>query len=85
MTHVIDTVLSRIYENQTLGRARRGTRAGSPLASFLLVGPEGVGKRYLMRVIAKLLYGSSTIEVFDCERLTAATLIGTKDRDGVLL
>ena len=81
---VIDTVLSRIYESQTLGRAHRGTRAGSPLASFLLAGPEGVGKRYLMRVVAKLLYGSSTVEVFDCERLAAGTLIGTKDHGGVL-
>ena len=83
--HVIDTVLSRLYENLTLRKSRRGAHAGGPLASFLLVGPEGVGKRHLLRVIAKLLYGNSAIEVFDCERLRVDSLIGTKDRDGVLL
>ena len=83
--HVIDTVLSRLYENLTLRKSRRGARAGSPLSSFLLVGQEGVGKRYLMRVISKLLYGNSAIEILDCERLTADTLTGTKDREGVLL
>lgn len=83
--HVIDTVLTRLYENLTLRKSRRGTHACGPLASFLLVGQEGVGKRYLMKVIAKLLYGNSAIEVFDCERLRLDSLIGTKDRDGVLL
>ena len=82
---VLDTVLSRIFENQTLRKSRRNTRASGPLASFLLVGPEGVGKRYLMRVIAKLLYGDGGVEIFDCERLTADTLTGTKDREGALL
>ena len=81
---VIDTVLSRVQENLTLGRSRRGASAGSVLASALLVGPEGVGKRYLVRVIAKLLYGSSSVEVFDCQRLAADTFLGTKDHDGAL-
>ena len=83
--HVIDTVLSRIHENLTLRKSRHGAAAGGPLASFLLVGPNGVGKRYLMRVIAKLLYGNSEIEVFDCQRQRAETLIGTKDHEGLLL
>jgi midasin (ATPase involved in ribosome maturation) len=82
--HVIDTVLGRLYENLMLRRSRRGAHSGGPLASFLLVGQEGIGKRYLMRVIAKLLYGTSAIELFDCRRLTAASLTGTKDREGVL-
>lgn len=82
---VVEQVLARIHENQTLRKSRRTAHAGGPLASFLLVGREGIGKRYLMRVLAKLLYGNSGVEVFDCERLTADTLAGTKDREGELL
>jgi hypothetical protein len=82
---VIDTVLPRIYENQTLRKSRRSVHVGGPLASFLLVGQEGVGKRYLMRVISKLLYGNSAVEVFDCGRVRVDTLTGTKDREGELL
>jgi len=44
-----------------------------------------VGKRYLARVVAKLLYGTSAIEVFDCDRLTANSLVGTKQHEGALL
>jgi len=82
---VVDQVLSRIRENLTLRKSRRTKRVGGPLASFLLVGQEGVGKRYLTRVIAKLLYGTSGVEVFDCERLTAKALTGTKGGEGPLL
>ena len=77
---VIGRVLSRIYENQTLRKSRRKRDVSGPLASFLLVGVAGIGKRYLLRVIAKLLYGNSGIEVFDCQRLTAHTLAGSKDQ-----
>ena len=82
---VIDAALARIYENLTLRKSRGNSRTGSPLASFLIVGPEGVGKRYLARVISKVLYGTSAIELFDCEKLHVDTLIGSKDREGPLL
>lgn len=82
---VIDSVLSRTYENLTLRKSRRSANNAGPLASFLLVGAKGVGKRYLARVIAKLLYGTSGIEVLDCERLTTEALIGTKDHEGQLM
>lgn len=82
---VIDRVLSRTYENLTLRSSRRSGNHAGPLASFLLVGADGIGKRHLARVLAKLLYGTSGIEVFDCEQLTAETLIGTKDHGGQLM
>jgi len=81
---VIARVLSRIYENQTLRKSRRKRDVCGPLASFLLVGTEGIGKRYLLRVIAKLLYGNSGIEVFDCQPLNAHTLLGSKSQSSPL-
>ena len=82
---VLDTTFSRIHENQTLRKTRRSRGESGPLASFLLVGEDGIGKRYLMRVLSKLLYGSSSIEVFDCRRITMSELVGTRDRCGDLL
>jgi AAA domain (Cdc48 subfamily) len=82
---LLDRILAKIFENQTLRAARRHTGIDMPLASFLLVGREGVGKRYLLRVLSKLLYGTSAVEVFDCAQLTSDVLIGTKDRQGELL
>ena len=81
---VIQRMLVRIHENQTLRkRQRSGSRQG-PLASFLLVGLDGVGKRYLSRVLAKLLYRDGTIDVFECDQLSAAQLTGTKGSAGEL-
>lgn len=82
---VIDQTLSRIFENQVLRKSRRQGDLNGPLASFLLVGLDGVGKRHLLRVLSKLLYGIGAVEVFDCGRLTADILTGTKDREGELL
>lgn len=82
---VIDSALARIYENLTLRKSRGNSRTGGPLASFLIVGPEGVGKRYLTRVVSKVLYGSSAIELFDCEKLHVDTLVGPKGREGALI
>lgn len=84
MNRNIEEVFHTIFENQTLRRGRKAA-ANAPLASFLLVGPEGIGKRYLSRVASKLLYGSAAIEVFDCERTTAQQLVGTKDQNGPLI
>lgn len=81
---VIARVLSRIYENQTLRKSRRKRDLSGPLASFLLVGTEGIGKRYLLRVIAKILYGDSGVEVFDCQQLNAHTLLGSKGQSSPL-
>lgn len=82
---LIDAALARIYENLTLRKSRGNSRTGGPLASFLIVGPEGVGKRYLARVVSKVLYGTSAIELFDCEKLHVDTLLGSKDRAGSLI
>ncbi len=84
MDRMIDEVFHTIFENQTLRRGRKAA-ANAPLASFLFVGQEGIGKRYLGRVTSKLLYGSAAVEVFDCERVTAGQLLGTKDLHGPLV
>jgi hypothetical protein len=83
--HVVDGVLSAIHQNHRLRNNRKGGTGKGPLASFLLVGNEGIGKRYLTRVLAKLLYRSGGVEVFDCDRLAVDSLVGTKSTDGDLL
>ena len=80
----IARALARVQENVTLRkRHRRGTVHG-PLASFLLVGPEGVGKRYFARVLAKLLYGDKAIDIFECDQTSASDLVGAKGAKGEL-
>ena len=82
---VLDRVLSRIFENVTLRKSRRHSKLLGPVASFLLVGNDGIGKRYLARVVSKLLYRTGRVEVFECDRITAASLVGTKGQPGDLL
>lgn len=81
---VIDCALNRVRENQTLRVKRRGD-VSTPLAAFLLVGHDGVGKRYLSRVLAKLIFGSGAIDVFDCSRTNGGVLLGTNDQPGGLI
>lgn len=81
---VIDSLLSRLHENLTLRKSRKAAEQTGPLASFLLAGPEGIGKRHLSRVVAKLLYGSAQVEVYDCGKLTKESLLGTVGQKGKL-
>lgn len=82
---VLDRTLSRVFENVTLRKSRRHSKSLGPVASFLLLGDDGIGKRYLSRVLSKLLYRSGRVEVFDCDRITPESLIGIKGRPGDLL
>jgi len=81
---IIDRLLKRIHETLTL-RSRRNAGSGQPLSSFLLIGPDGIGKQYLSRVISKLLYRSRGTLVFECDRVTVQRLIGSKATPGELL
>ncbi len=81
---VIDSMLSRIREHLALGKRRGGKQRG-PLASFFLIGSPGIGKRYLTRVVAKVLYASGNVDVFSCSQLTVGQLVGTKDSPGELV
>jgi len=71
---VVDNCLSRVHENLTLRKSRRDGSSKGPLASFLLVGKEGIGKRYIVRVLSKLLFLAGSTEVFDCSRISASEL-----------
>jgi hypothetical protein len=82
---VIDGILQCINENIKLRKSRRDGARNGPLASFLLVGSDSVGKRYLARVIAKLLYGSSRMAILDCDRLTPSDLLCHNGPLGLLL
>jgi len=80
----INRMLARTQENLTLRKRQRKGSWRGPLASFLLVGLDGVGKRYLARVFAKLLYRDGTTDTFECDQVTAPQLIGTKGNSGEL-
>ena len=83
--NTIDQLFVRILENVTLQKSRKHRHSTGTLASFLLVGPEGIGKRYLAKVVAWQLYGNGGIERFDSAELTVASLVGTRAAKGDLL
>ncbi|MEM7316962.1 MAG: AAA family ATPase, partial [Planctomycetota bacterium] len=74
---IVDTILQRIHENLTLRKNRRNGKLDGPVGSFLICGNEGIGKRYLTRVLSKLLYRGAGVEVFDCRRVNAGQLLKT--------
>jgi len=86
---VIDIVLRRLCETVML-RQKRKDVAGNlpPLGSFLLCGKDGVGKRYLARVLAKLLFRNAGITLYECDKLAedaVAQLLGAKGSPGHLI
>lgn len=81
---VLDSVLSRIHENLALRKTQKKANISGPLASFLLVGQEGIGKRHVSRVVSKLLYGCANVQVFNCGQLSGVSLAGTQTQVGKL-
>lgn len=63
---IIDLTFRQIREAVRLRKQLRDGSVQPPLASFLLVGRDGIGKRYLARVIARLLYSSGSVHAIDC-------------------
>ena len=85
---VFDLMLNRLCETVMLRKRRKDVVGGlPPLASFLLVGKDGIGKRYLARVLAKLLYRSAAVTVFECDKLSSdavSQVLGAKGSPGKL-
>jgi hypothetical protein len=82
---IVDRLLWRIRDAVALRRRLRETAGQPPLGSFLLVGAEGIGKRYLARVIAKLLYANGSVLAFECDKLTPGSLLGSPGTSGQLV
>jgi hypothetical protein len=82
---VMDRFLWRVRDAVALRRRVRETAGQPPLGSFLLVGGEGIGKRYLARVMAKLLYRSGSVLAFECDKLNPGSLLGSPGSSGQLL
>lgn len=81
---VVNAALARIHESVTLRKNNRKAHGQGPLASFMLAGPNGIGKLYLLRVLSKLLYASGSTEVFDCRQLSLHDVVGGNNADGPL-
>jgi AAA domain (dynein-related subfamily) len=82
---VVDRLLWGIRDAMALRKRRRESSGQPPLGSFLLVGGEGIGKRYLARVMAKLLYRDGSVLAFECDKLPHSSLLGTPGHTGELL
>src|SRR4029077_21050633 len=72
LLHLEDAIHERLVGQDEAGRAvsqalreyRSGlARAGGPIASFLFVGPTGVGKTELAKTLAKIQFGSEKMMV----------------------
>lgn len=87
----MERVLHQRYVGQeeaisTLAQALRRARAGlkdpkRPIGSFIFVGPTGIGKSYLARILAEFMFGSEdaliTIDMSEfMERHAVARLVG---------
>jgi ATP-dependent Clp protease ATP-binding subunit ClpA len=68
--HVIPPVIERV----TIGESGLAT-AGRPKGSFLFIGPTGVGKTELARVLAQSLYGDDEPERFDMAEFSSADAV----------
>lgn len=75
--------MRRLQEGASLAR-RRGAADRRPLASLVLAGPSGVGKRHLASVAGRMLYGDARVLVVDCQRATPGGLVGAPDAPGPL-
>jgi ATP-dependent Clp protease ATP-binding subunit ClpB len=65
-----DHVIPVIVERVTIGESGLAT-AGRPKGSFLFIGPTGVGKTELARVLAQSLYDDDEPERFDMAEFSA--------------
>ncbi len=72
LLHMEDVIHERLIDqeeavkavSQSLREYRSGlTRQGGPIASFLFVGPTGVGKTELAKILAKIQFGSEKLMV----------------------
>ncbi len=80
----IESILRRIQTQLTLRKHQTLTRPNGPLATFLLVGKQGIGKCYLARVIASLLYRQGAIFRVCCEPIHNEWLTGSGPHDSNL-
>ena len=65
-----DHVIPAVVERVTIGESGLAT-AGRPKGSFIFIGPTGVGKTELARVLSQSLYGDEEPERFDMAEFSA--------------
>lgn len=83
----VETLLRHLKQSVLLRQRHRGATSEAPLASVLLIGPEGIGKRFLARVVGRLVFRDAGELVIDLEKLGAdavSSAFGTKGSPGLL-
>lgn len=81
---IVHRIFFRIHESRMLRKLQLQDARRGPLASFVVSGPHGVGKRFLAHALAKELYRGGAIATFRCKHLNVSHLLGGKDSPGKL-
>jgi hypothetical protein len=84
----IDQILN-LLQSRILLRSRSQEKSEPrPLAIYLLLGSEGIGKRFLARKMARILYKKNAVLTLDMSEFadndSASLLFGTESRAGVM-
>jgi hypothetical protein len=92
--HVIghDTQIRSLLQSlmeRTLVRAKSPRASGlPPLGAYLLIGPEGIGKRHLAEQLARLMFREGTFTTYnlaDYSTTALPSLFGTETQQGELI
>lgn len=85
---IVDQIFEQLQVALNLRRGRVKDRAHQgPLVSLLLVGGDGIGKRYLVRVLASVLFRNAGLLNVEADKLGAdpsSSLFGGKSAPGLL-
>lgn len=84
----IEKYLRHVRDTAILRQKLIAKRDDRPLQTFLLCGPSGIGKRYLARVLGRLIFLDGEEQVWDLSKIgndPVTALFGSRNAPGPLL